>query len=895
MTTPCPGGPAQDPQVVTNPPGLAQISYRVDDFTGFRRALLRPLPAEQAIGAWQPAPGDLGLQVLEWWAYLGDVLTFYNERIANESYLRTATMAGSVGNLVALLGYQASPGVSATGSVAAMRTAARPNEPLVIPAGLRLTSTATPGVGAQAFEVDAAASFTGVSSVPVTVPPDTTLAINSDGTPRAVLLAGPVTGVKPGDRLLLVGQGFAGADDNWSLVTVSALTPQPDPVTGTVNTCVSFAAGGGWGPTPAPAPPPAPTWPSTATATATIIDQSAFGVGDEDSTLRFAGSADFVDTVVSGGFHWVQGMAATSPTPGSVLPSTSYRLLRPNASAALWTAASPAGSQQQVVEQTSSTGSALTVRLSAAVRAIAPGDMILFDGGAGSPSALAVAAASTEELWVVSYPAGMFPATTATGASPSPPIPSAIAVPHTALTVTLAALDAWALLDVAADSTASTVAVRYAFKDVAPIIGVPQATLPSLSPTPLTVPASYTPSPGATAFLVDSTGTGILVTVSAAGTGQVTLTGAGSPAATITTPLVVPLQLLLDVVPVSRGTTVAGEMLGSGNAALINQSFTLSKSPLTYLASGNGSVAALAVYVNGVQWQETPSFYGQPPNAAVFVVSRSADQTVTTVTFGDGVNGARLTTGTGNVTATYRYGSGAASPPAGRLTTISQPQPNLASIQNPVAVSPGADPQSPGDVRANAPASVFTFGRAISAVDYQTVASQAPGVSRVTAYWTFDQAEQRTLVKIYVDGGPAGAAAASAAIAGSGDPNRPVSVVSATATDLTLSCTLVVAANRQAPAVAAAAAAAVGDSAGGLFSPARMGIGQRLYRSAVEAALSVPGVVAVHGLTVVRPVPAFVGFPLIGDVLDEFFDPGEGAFFDLPPGNVSVTGVSAGG
>jgi hypothetical protein len=74
-----------------------------------------------------------------------------------------------------------------------------------------------------------------------------------------------------------------------------------------------------------------------------------------------------------------------------------------------------------------------------------------------------------------------------------------------------------------------------------------------------------------------------------------------------------------------------------------------------------------------------------------------------------------------------------------------------------------------------------------------------------------------------------------------------------------------------------------------------MGIGQRLYRSAVEAALSVPGVVAVHGLTVVRPVPALVGFPLIGDVLDEFFDPGEGAFFDLPPGNVSITGVSAGG
>ena len=156
------------------------------------------------------------------------------------------------------------------------------------------------------------------------------------------------------------------------------------------------------------------------------------------------------------------------------------------------------------------------------------------------------------------------------------------------------------------------------------------------------------------------------------------------------------------------------------------------------------------------------------------MVTRSPDQTVTTVTFGDGVNGARLTSGTGNVTATYRYGSGAASPPAGRLTTISQPQLNLASIQNPVAVSGGADPQPPEDVQTDAPASVVTFGRAISATDYEEVASQAPGVSRAAAYWTFDQAEQRTLVTIYVGDDQAAVAAASAALTGAGDPNRPV-------------------------------------------------------------------------------------------------------------------------
>jgi hypothetical protein len=59
-----------------------------------------------------------------------------------------------------------------------------------------------------------------------------------------------------------------------------------------------------------------------------------------------------------------------------------------------------------------------------------------------------------------------------------------------------------------------------------------------------------------------------------------------------------------------------------------------------------------------------------------------------------------------------------------------------------------------------------------------------------------------------------------------------------------------------------------------------MGIGQRLYRSAVDAALMVPGVVAVHDLAVTWAE----------EVLGEFFDPGQDSFFDLPPGNVTIGG-----
>ena len=41
----CPCGVFVFPPAITNPPGLATIAYRVGDYTGFRHALLQPLPA----------------------------------------------------------------------------------------------------------------------------------------------------------------------------------------------------------------------------------------------------------------------------------------------------------------------------------------------------------------------------------------------------------------------------------------------------------------------------------------------------------------------------------------------------------------------------------------------------------------------------------------------------------------------------------------------------------------------------------------------------------------------------------------------------------------------------------------------------------------------------------
>ena len=323
------------------------------------------------------------------------------------------------------------------------------------------------------------------------------------------------------------------------------------------------------------------------------------------------------------------------------------------------------------------------------------------------------------------------------------------------------------------------------------------------------------------------------------------------------------------------------ETLGTGNATVANQTFTLKNSPLTYLAAGDGYASTLAVAVDGVYWTEVDSVYGQAADAMIFTVSQQSDGS-SVVRFGDGLQGARLRTGS-QVIATYRYGAGATGPPAGRLTTILKPQPNLASVQNPVAVAGGADPEQPSSIRTNAPTSVLTFGRAISADDYQAVAAQAPGVTRASAFWTWDAVSQRTLVKVYVGDGPAAAGLAAAALSGSEDPNRPVAVVQATPITLDVACTVVVSPRY----VTADAGDAAKAALTALFSPGRMPIGATLYSSQIEAALQVPGAVAVQGLSVLAGTePAFAG-PVAAAI------PGEGAYFTL--GSSSITAVSADG
>lgn len=96
-----------------NRPGLSSIHYRAGTYGTFLDAMVRRLP-DTLTALTTREPDDPAMALLDAWAVAGDVLTFYQERIATEGYLRTATERRSILELGRLVNYTLKPGVSAS-------------------------------------------------------------------------------------------------------------------------------------------------------------------------------------------------------------------------------------------------------------------------------------------------------------------------------------------------------------------------------------------------------------------------------------------------------------------------------------------------------------------------------------------------------------------------------------------------------------------------------------------------------------------------------------------------------------------------------------------------------------------------------------------------------------
>ncbi len=134
-------------------PGQAALAVRIGTHGTFLRGMLERLsssdfPSLSALSTREES--DATPALLDAWASVADVLTFYGERMLNEGYLRTATEARSVEWLARLLGYAPRPGVAA--SVHLAYTLDVSQDTARIPAGSRAQSVPNPGELPQSFE-----------------------------------------------------------------------------------------------------------------------------------------------------------------------------------------------------------------------------------------------------------------------------------------------------------------------------------------------------------------------------------------------------------------------------------------------------------------------------------------------------------------------------------------------------------------------------------------------------------------------------------------------------------------------------------------------------------------------------------------------------------------------
>jgi len=198
---------------IANRPGLPALSYRAGTHGSFLEAMKARLSSARytALGGLKTRQGDdPAIALLDAWAMVADVLTFYQERIANEGFLRTATERRSILELARLVGYELRPGVAATTYLAYAldedRSVTPPKPSVVtIPAGSRAQSIPEPGQLPQSFET--AEPLVARSSWNALKPRPTRPQTFTSVLERGLYLKGVATGLKVHDPLLI---DFAG-------------------------------------------------------------------------------------------------------------------------------------------------------------------------------------------------------------------------------------------------------------------------------------------------------------------------------------------------------------------------------------------------------------------------------------------------------------------------------------------------------------------------------------------------------------------------------------------------------------------------------------------------------------------------------------------------------------
>jgi len=745
----CEGISSPTPVEVYNRPGLSALAYRVGTHGSFQRAMLARLSTLPKLAELTTRDeGDLSIGLLDAWAVSLDVLTFYQERLADEAYLRTADERRSLLELARLIGYEPNPGVAAS-TYLAFTVGPLPGAPaeVVVPAGTRAQSTPGQDELPQPFESGEEIVARGEWNAlrPRRTAPQ-------KGKVGTLYLAGADTGLTPGDRVLVV------AGTARQLLAVTSVAPDRDAgrtavalepvVPGRAPISISLL---GAPPLPAPAPPAGPR-PLTAAA----VDEQILALPTWDAEDLQAA----VETLGWSLGELADHLADRPPRPVARAEVHAFRLRAApfGHNAPKW-ASLPAS---QRFGERAATGDGTEFVKGAWTEDWDAADRTPVDEGSQG-----------ESLGPTIHLDGAYPGLAAGGWVALERHGSSAAA--TAYPITAAA-DASR-----ADFAMSAKVTRLTLGDPTGLGGFPVRSTAvharserlALAERPLTgeVAGSSVTLEGLQLRLLPGRRvalTGERADLEGVVTSEVrTLKRVvhrmedGTTRLAFDRPLahayrLDTVTLNANVAPATHGETKS-EVLGSGDASRAAQTFRLRTRPLTYVPAQvpSGGESTLELRVNGVRWREAPDFYRLGPGDRRYVLRRDDDGT-TRVLFGDGRRGARLPSGRENVAATLRAGLGAGGNLAPERIDLLATRPlGIDRVVNPVAAAGGEDAESRDDVRDNAPLAVRTLDRVVSLTDFEDAARAFAGIGKARADRLWDGARRVVFLTVAAAGGGA--------------------------------------------------------------------------------------------------------------------------------------------
>lgn len=882
-----PAQPPAAPLLPYNPPGLPAIQYRIGTFSSFRRAMLDEVADPHLLDllggianpfvTWhEGTDGDYQTMFIELWAYLADILTFYQERIANEAYLPTATQRDSLVRLAQLINYRPGPG---SGASALLAFTAEKGKLVTVQGGFRVGSKASPGRPAAVFETATTINAYGdYSAIPLSsvAPTNQFAPLSGFGSLFGQLALSPdILAIAAADlygsagatylqtlalKAVVAEASIAGSSSRFSTTSLAPIFIYRPFQDSTIRTIVlqgtnNRLAIGDYVLIVEPMPQGS-TNPTTHQITTVKTDKTTNTTtitwNEAPGTKYDKNASLYALRVTAGPFgnnapNWYGLPPALNDLDGNN-PKAPYKDERwddpfkadgttPNP----WFYLPTPGDSSSFVfldaVYSAAQGSDWVVLITDDK---APLVLHVTDARPVSKAAYAISAKVTRLTVDTAnvLPANPFPTNTfplrntviLTGSEllllqNNLPLPD----PLTGSTLVLAGV--YPNLQ-----TGQTVIVRGNLYD--PNTNAPSQTL------------------NAESGLLDGPPIPDAVNKITTVTLKNQLAKMYTRASTV---------LMANVVDATQGETVRDEVLGSSDGSAF-QSYPLKKKPLTYLPSTNPEglsavESTLTVTVNGVRWNEQPTLLESAANAQNYTTTLdNSDQT--TVDFGDGINGARPPTGKNNIHARYRRGLGSSGNVGiDGVQQLIDSAPGLQKVTNLQPALGGTDRESIDQIRVNAPASLQTFGRAVSAADYAALALSYPGVAKASAAWVLRgpitlQAIPQPYIQLTVATADQTSLVTQTTFARQlrsfldkrRDPNVPLRILDFTPIYIDVAAIIDVKDNYPRQATLAAAQAALNpglnpDNTTGYFAFERLAFGQSIHLSAVYAVLqNVPGV-----------------------------------------------------